>query len=115
MSKRGLQLYLEDILGAIANIENYCANISFENFINDKKTIDAAVRNLEIIGEAANHIPQEVRDTYSQVPWEKMVSMRNKVMHEYFGVDVEILWETITEDLPILKQQIQIIPKTEQK
>ena len=70
-------------------------------------TIDAVVRNLEIIGEAANNIPEETTDKYPEIPWREMISMRNKVLHEYFGVDEEILWQTITNDLPPLKKQLK--------
>lgn len=107
MSKRSATLYLEDILTSIENIEEYTEDLVFEDFRNDKKTIDAVVRNLEIIGEAARNIPEELKSQHSKVPWEKMASMRNKVIHEYFGVDVEILWQTIKEDLPELKEQIK--------
>lgn len=109
MSKRGLKLYLSDILTAITNIEDYTKDMSFDLLANDKKTIDAVARNLEIIGEAARHIPRDVTSKYPSTPWSQMVGMRNKVMHEYFGVDVEILWQTITEDLPKLKEQILVL------
>ncbi len=107
MSKRQPILYLQDILNSLEKIEHYIQNSSFEQFQRDEKTIDAVVRNLEIIGEAARNIPSEFRDQHSAIPWEKMVSMRNKVLHEYFGVDEEILWKTVTEDLLTLKTQIQ--------
>ena len=106
MSKRAAALYLKDILTAIDDIEAFTTDFVFEEFCNDKKTIAAVVRNLEILGEAARNIPREMRADYPNIPWEKMVSMRNKVLHEYFGVDEEILWKTIHEDLPPLKEQI---------
>lgn len=106
MSKegRGVKLYLDDIEGAIQHIKEYVRGLSFGEFAQDQKTIDAIVRNLEILGEAANNIPEELRARYTEVPWEKMVSMRNKVSHEYFGVDLSILWKTIEEDIPELKR-----------
>lgn len=107
MSKRQPTLYLQDILDSLEKIEQYIQNLSFEQFQQDEKTIDAVIRNLEIMGEAARNIPIEFRDQCSEIPWEKMVSMRNKVLHEYFGVDEEILWKTVTEDLPALKTLIQ--------
>ena len=69
--------------------------------------MDAVVRNLEIIGEAAKHVSKTIRERNKDIPWSEMVSMRNKVTHEYFGVDMEILWKTITEDLPELKKKIK--------
>ncbi|MBI1869479.1 DUF86 domain-containing protein [Candidatus Gottesmanbacteria bacterium] len=111
MSKRALKLYLEDIISSIKNIGDYIKGMAFEEFIHDRKTVDAVVRNLEIIGQAARNIPQEVTVKYHDIPWREMVSMRNKVLHEYFGVDIEILWKTIQEDLPGLKEKIKGLPE----
>lgn len=111
MSKRKPILYLQDILSSIANIEDYTKDLSFPDFSNDKKTIDAVVRNFEIIGEAARNMPEEILTKYPDLPWNKMISMRNKTMHEYFGVDLDILWTTIKEDLNSLKEQIKDILK----
>lgn len=107
MSKRASKLYLEDIISSLESIEEYTKKMSFDNFIHERKTIDAVVRNLEIIGEAARNMPQEIILKHPNIPWEKMVSMRNKVIHEYFGIDLEILWKTIQEDLPGLKKKIK--------
>jgi uncharacterized protein with HEPN domain len=107
MSKREPHLYLADIMNSIDRIASYIDDVSFEIFETDEKTIDAVVRNLEIIGEAARHVPEDFIKTNPQVPWKEMVSMRNKVLHEYFGIDIDILWETITQDLPKLKITIQ--------
>ena len=76
-----------------------------------KKTVQAVVRSLEIIGEAANHISQEIKEKYKDLPWRDMISMRNKILHEYFGVDEEVLWQTITEDLLPLNERIKSIYK----
>lgn len=111
MSKREPHLYLQDILNSVNKIEKYIEGITIEEFNKDEEKIDAVVRNLEIIGEAARNIPQEIIEKHPEIPWEKMVSMRNKVLHEYFGVDEEILWQTVTEDLPFLKEQLQRLPK----
>lgn len=73
----------------------------------NEKTVDAVVRNLEIIGEAAKNISQEFESKFPEIPWKEMISMRNKVSHEYFGVDSEILWETVTKDLPLLKEKLR--------
>lgn len=106
MSKRKPLLYLQDILTSLSRIDDYTKNLSLEDLNNDWKTIDAVVRNLEILGEAARNMPKEVLEKYPDVPWGNMISMRNKVIHEYFGVDPDILWKTITEDLPLLKEQV---------
>jgi uncharacterized protein with HEPN domain len=106
MSKREPKLYLEDVKNSIEKIEEYISGINFEKFSKDTKTIDAVVRNLEIIGEAANGIPDEIVSGNPEIPWKEAIGMRNKVVHEYFGVDEEILWKTITEDLPKFKEQI---------
>lgn len=107
MSKRNPKLYLDDIIIAIESIQEYTKGFSLVSFEKDKKTIDAVVRNLEIIGEAANNIPSELKIKYPNLPWKDMISMRNKVLHEYFGVDVDILWQTINEDLLPLKEKLK--------
>src|SRR5258708_14075175 len=91
MSKRAPKLYFEDIVTAIDDIENFTQGMTFETFENDKKTVQAVVRSLEIIGEAANHLPQEIKKKYSDIPWRDIASMRNKELHQYFGVDEEVL------------------------
>jgi uncharacterized protein with HEPN domain len=75
--------------------------------LKDQKTIDAVVRNLEIIGEAAANTPDNIQEQFSDVPWYKMKGMRNILIHEYFGLDNEVLWKTVQEDLPLLKRKIQ--------
>jgi uncharacterized protein with HEPN domain len=111
MPKRDPKLFLEDILSSLSKIEEYTEKLTFEEFSNDQMVLDAVVRNLEIIGEAARNIPQELKSENSDIAWEKMISMRNKVMHEYFGVDEEILWKTIKDDLPDLKEKIASLSK----
>ena len=107
MPKREARLYLEDIVSSISKIQDYIKDLSFQDFINDQMLLDAVVRNLEIIGEAARNIPPDISSKHTDVEWGKMVSKRNKVMHEYFGVDEEILWKTISDDLPSLKSKIE--------
>lgn len=111
MSKRNIALYLDDIRNAVEKIEEYTKNITFRDFSNDSRTIDAVVRNLEIIGEAAKNIPKEFSLKYPEIPWKKIGGMRDKVIHEYFGIDLEIVWQTIKEDLPLLKEKIIKIPQ----
>ncbi|MBI2334987.1 DUF86 domain-containing protein [Candidatus Daviesbacteria bacterium] len=109
MSKREPSLYLQDIITSITKIEEYIKGLSFEEFSKNDKTVDAVVRNLEIIGEAARNIPQEIAVKYPDIAWGKMISMRNKVMHGYFGVDMEIVWKTINEDLPELQEKLKTL------
>lgn len=107
MSSRGAKLYLADILESIEKIQRYTLGLSFESFVKDGRTIDAVLRNIAIIGEAAARIPADLRVASPEVPWQEILGMRNKVVHEYFGVDEEILWKTIIEDLPGLGEQIR--------
>lgn len=88
-------------------IEEFVGDLSFDQFVKDEKTMEAVVRKLEIIGEAARNVPYDITNKHPEILWEKMVSMRNKVLHEYFGVDEEIVWQTIKEDLPMLKEQVK--------
>lgn len=106
MSKRNINLYLEDINTSIERIENYVKGLSFDKFSHDPKTIDAVVRNLEVIGEAAKNIPKEIQIKHPEIPWKPIMGTRDKVIHEYFGIDLEILWKTLQEDIPQLKAQI---------
>ena len=107
--KRNIKLYLADIKSAIRKIENYTRGLSFAAFAKDEKTIDAVITNLSVIGEAAKHIPKEILAKHPDIPWREIIGMRNKVIHEYFGVDEEILWKTIKEDMPELKKRIRKI------
>jgi uncharacterized protein with HEPN domain len=112
MSKRGIRLYLEDIQDSIRKIERYTRSSDFEKFSRDEQMIDAVVRNLSIIGEAVKNIPKEIKAKNPEVAWNEIRGMRNKVVHEYFGIDEEILWKTIQDDLPIFKKQIAKLLKT---
>lgn len=110
MSKpRDVRDYIQDILGSAVNIQDYILGMTQEQFLEDKKTRDAVVRNLEIIGEATNKIPQHIRDKHAKIPWHEIIAMRNKLAHEYFGIDFEILWQTLHEDLAPLVSAVQEI------
>ena len=115
MSKRDVTLFLYDILECIEKIERYVLGMSYKDFENDERTIDAVIRNLEIIGEAARNIPPKLRDKYSGIPWRRIVGLRNVVIHEYFGVDLENIWEIIANDLPDLKEKVKIILEKESR
>ena len=107
MNKRNEDLYIKDTIEAIKYIQAYTKNLSFKKFSNDQKTIDAVIRNFEIIGEATKQISKQTKARYPAIPWRKIASMRDKVIHEYFGVDLDIIWETIHESLPSLKKKIE--------
>ena len=99
MSSRNENLYIKDILDAINNIENYTKGISFEKFSGNQMIIDAVVRNFEIIGEAAKNLSKETKSSLSGIPWQDITAMRNKIIHEYFGVDLGIVWKAVKQDL----------------
>lgn len=111
MRKRDYRDYLKDIIDSINDIESFTVNMAFEDFAKDRKTINAVIRSIEVIGEAAKKIPKSTRDRYPSIPWKKMAGMRDKMIHEYFGVDIKILWKTIKEDIPPLKPLFQEIFK----
>ncbi|MBI2918409.1 MAG: DUF86 domain-containing protein [Chloroflexi bacterium] len=101
--KRARLDYLRDMLAYAEKAEAFVGQMDYESFrVNEERTL-AVVRALEIIGEAARNIPVEMRRRHSDVPWSKMVSMRNIVIHGYFGVDSEVIWKTVHEDLPPLR------------
>lgn len=100
MPPRDWRLRIEDMLDAADAIEQFVKGLDFDSFRRDRKTVDAVVRNLEVIGEAARHIPDSVRETFSDIPWAEIVGMRSILIHEYFGIDFEILWHTVKSDVP---------------
>ncbi|MEK7574495.1 MAG: DUF86 domain-containing protein [Patescibacteria group bacterium] len=100
-------VYLKHILEAIQNIDDYVKGLDFILFNSDKKTIDAVVRELEIIGEAANNLSDEFKKNHSEIPFSDMTDMRNILIHEYFGVNQKIVWYTCKKDLPRLKKVVE--------
>lgn len=109
MSPRDWRFRLEDINEALDLIEEYVKGLDYSSWAKDRKTIDAVIRNLQIIGEAANHIPDQIQERNKEIPWFQMKGMRNVLIHEYFGVDIDVLWRTVNEDLPRLKVQIHTL------
>lgn len=108
MPHRNWLFRISDILAAVSAVEKYTAGMTYEDFVADRKTVDAVVRNLIIIGEAAVHIPEEICRLHPEIPWPDMRAMRNFVVHEYFGVSDKILWDTVQINLnplvPLLKE-----------
>ncbi|MCX6739500.1 MAG: DUF86 domain-containing protein [Candidatus Parcubacteria bacterium] len=102
-------VYLQHIKDAINKIEQYLEGYSYEQFLEDSKTVDAVIREVSIIGEASNNISKEFQMKHSELPWRRMVGMRNRLIHEYFGVSEESVWSTAKDDLPPLKKQIEEI------
>jgi len=111
MSKRTPKLLLEDIIESAKKILQYTKGISFEEFSKDNKTVDAVIRNFEIIGEASNLLPDEIKDKYSEIDWHRIRGFRNRIVHDYFGVDLQIIWKIIFDQIPGLITKIsKIIP-----
>jgi uncharacterized protein with HEPN domain len=105
-SHRNERLFIDDINDSIQAIESFVEGLTQEDFKKDRKTFSATIRELEIIGEAVNNISDELKQKYLHVLWQEIKSFRNKIVHEYFGVDFRIVWDVITNELPILKRQI---------
>jgi uncharacterized protein with HEPN domain len=107
--KRDYSFYIKDILLSIRQIETFVAGMSYEEFRSDDKTASAVIRKLEIIGEAAKHIPLKFRQSHPELPWTEMARMRDKLIHGYFGVDHEIVWKVVIMRLPEVKSLLEKI------
>ncbi|MGC8815871.1 MAG: DUF86 domain-containing protein [bacterium] len=100
---RKASLYIKDIITAIEKIEEFVGSMSFNEFVQDDKTASAVIRKLEIIGEATKQLPSNIRLRFQNIPWSAMAKTRDKIIHFYHGVDFEVIWKIIKEDLPPLK------------
>lgn len=108
MSRRTVPLLVEDIWEAVGKIERYVSGLNHDAFVRDEKTVDSVVRNLEIIGEAANRLPQNFKTQHSGIEWPKIIGLRHRIVHDYFSIDVEIVWEIIQNDLPAFKSRLSL-------
>ncbi len=103
---RDCSLYLKDILNALESIETFTAGMDYDAFVADDKTMSAVIRKLEIIGEAVKQLPEEMLRNHPEIPWKRIAGMRDKLIHFYFGVDPHLVWQTIRNRLPVLKEVV---------
>jgi len=107
MSERAPQILVDDMLEAIERIQSYTAGFHYAQFIEDRKTADAVLRNLQVLGEAANRVPEPTRARALDIEWERIIRSRHIVVHNYFGIDYEIVWRIIQVHLPPLRESLK--------
>lgn len=110
-SRKDYKLYLLDIESSCRKIIRYTKQIDHVSFANNQMLIDAVIRNLEIIGEAVNKVPLAIKQETKEIPWKEIVGFRNKVIHEYFEVDIPVIWKTVKDDIPMLDKQVKKVLK----
>jgi len=110
MSKREPKLLVEDILDSTHKILDYTAGLTYDEFIKDSKTIDAVIRNFEIVGEAANRLPVEFKNQFPSIDWDRIRGFRNRIVHDYFGIDLSIVWQIKeTYLIDVIQQLKQVV------
>ena len=109
MSERKPSVIIEDILTCIEHIESYTTNLSFDQFSAHYMTVEACLYNIQVIGEAAVRLPENIKDDNPQIPWPLIKGMRNRLIHEYFGTDLNVVWNVIKNELPTLKTELEKI------
>ena len=112
---RNISLYIKDILQNMRDAEEFVQEFSYDQFASDKKTLNAVLRSIEVIGEAAKKVPDEIRAKYPSVPWKEMAGMRDKLIHFYFGVDQEAVWIAVKDRIPAIRPLIEQILKDLEK
>jgi uncharacterized protein with HEPN domain len=109
MSERQPTLIIDDILKCIQHIQSYTANISFDQFSTHYMTVEACLYNIQVIGEAVSRLPENIKEDNPQIPWALIKGMRNRLIHEYFGTDIKLVWNVIENELPTLKGELEKI------
>jgi len=112
MSERSDRELISDIREAIQRISEYLTGFDYASFVNDTKTQDAVIRNLEILGEATKRLSEEFRKTYNSVPWKSMAGARDRLIHHYFGVNLDVVWEIVSTELPKLIEQLPDVERS---
>jgi uncharacterized protein with HEPN domain len=106
MTERNLGFFLDDLIEAITKIQRYTKGMDFKRFKKNELVVDAVIRNLEVIGEAATHIPNNIKENYSELSWKRIIGLRNIAIHGYFKVDLNIIWKIITKNIPEMMETI---------
>ncbi|MCC7141844.1 MAG: DUF86 domain-containing protein [Candidatus Eisenbacteria bacterium] len=114
MSRRPTKILLEDMFERVTRIQRSVAGLDHEAFIRSDTVVDAVIRNLTVIGEAANRLPQDFKASHLTVPWHRIIGMRNRIVHDYFDVDLELVWTIVNAELPEFASQLSRIQESGQ-
>ena len=112
-NKKDLLVFIRHILDAIEEIESFTKNVSKKKFTEEKLIQNATIRSIEVIGEAVKNLPAVFKNKYKEIPWKRIAGMRDKIIHNYFGIDLETIWKVVNENIPVLKKQIKEIIENE--
>ncbi|MBD2653645.1 DUF86 domain-containing protein [Synechocystis salina LEGE 06155] len=105
--ERAWRFYIDDMIHFAEKVQRYTQSLDQDSFIQSEPYYDATLRNIELIGEAANHIPQEIHKQYPKIPWRQIIATRNRIIHDYLGIDDDIIWSIITDEIPVLLLELQ--------
>lgn len=111
MKKRDPIVYISDMLDYCESAIDFIIGLNYSSFIKDEKSIFAVIRAIEVIGEASKKVPKGLKDKYDNIPWREIAGMRDKLVHEYFGINKKVVWNTVKHDIPALRKQIEVIKK----